>query len=87
MRHVASKLPSIGADGTEVPNDRTESETKDIKKARRARREGNEDEVAEEPVVAGSNEEERLEQLYEQIAWPLGKKYGHTYDAFKLALT
>jgi len=32
-------------------------------------------------------EEEKLEKLYEQIAWPLGKKYGHPYDAFKLALT
>ncbi|GJJ14866.1 hypothetical protein Clacol_009135 [Clathrus columnatus] len=32
-------------------------------------------------------EEERLESLYESIAWPLGKKYGHPYDAFKLALT
>ena len=31
-------------------------------------------------------EEERLEALYEQIAWPIGKKYGHPYDAFKLAL-
>ena len=31
-------------------------------------------------------EEERLETLYEQIAWPLGKKYGHPYDAFKLAI-
>ena len=31
-------------------------------------------------------EEERLETLYEQIAWPLGKKYRHPYDAFKLAL-
>ncbi|GBE83741.1 eukaryotic translation initiation factor 2 subunit alpha [Sparassis latifolia] len=54
MRHVASKLPSLTADG---------------------------------PEQAESNEEERLEQLYEQIAWPLGKKYGHPYDAFKLALT
>ena len=32
-------------------------------------------------------EEERLEQLYDTIAWPLGKVYGHPYDAFKLALT
>ncbi|PPR03960.1 hypothetical protein CVT24_008315 [Panaeolus cyanescens] len=34
-----------------------------------------------------ANEEEKLELLYEQVAWPLGKKYGHPYDAFKLALT
>ena len=33
------------------------------------------------------SEEERCRQLYEQIAWPLGKIYGHPYDAFKLALT
>ena len=32
-------------------------------------------------------EEARLEKLYEQVAWPLGKIYGHPYDAFKLALT
>ena len=38
-------------------------------------------------IPTGENEEEKLEQLYEQIAWPLGKKYGHPYDAFKLALT
>ncbi|KAH0578345.1 hypothetical protein H2248_003959 [Termitomyces sp. 'cryptogamus'] len=35
----------------------------------------------------GPNEEQRLEQLYDAIAWPLAKKYGHPYDAFKLALT
>jgi len=35
----------------------------------------------------GGNEDEKLEQLYDQIAWPLGKQYGHPYDAFKLALT
>jgi len=38
-------------------------------------------------IPTGENEEEKLEQLYEQIAWPLGKRYGHPYDAFKLALT
>lgn len=27
-----------------------------------------------------------LEELYQQIAWPLYKKYGHAYDAFKLAI-
>ena len=27
-----------------------------------------------------------LEDLYERIAWPLYKKYGHAYDAFKIAL-
>jgi translation initiation factor 2 subunit 1 len=39
------------------------------------------------PPDAVDPEEERLEQLYDQIAWPLGKIYGHPYDAFKLALT
>lgn len=28
-----------------------------------------------------------LEELYEKIAWPLYRKYGHAYDAFKIALT
>ena len=27
-----------------------------------------------------------LEELYERIAWPLYRKYGHAYDAFKIAL-
>uniref|UniRef100_A0A7S1YZT0 S1 motif domain-containing protein n=1 Tax=Trieres chinensis TaxID=1514140 RepID=A0A7S1YZT0_TRICV len=27
-----------------------------------------------------------LEDLYERIGWPLYRKYGHAYDAFKLAL-
>lgn len=27
-----------------------------------------------------------LEDLYTQIGWPLYKKYGHAYDAFKLTL-
>ncbi|KAI0759860.1 eukaryotic translation initiation factor 2 subunit alpha [Trametes elegans] len=50
--------------------------------------EGHEEDLADDgPGAGGANEEARLEQLYEQIAWPLGRKYGHTYDAFKLALT
>lgn len=28
-----------------------------------------------------------LESLYQKIGWPLYRKYGHAYDAFKLALT
>lgn len=28
-----------------------------------------------------------LERLYETIAWPLARKYGHAYDAFKLAIS
>ena len=27
-----------------------------------------------------------LEALYQTVGWPLYKKYGHAYDAFKLAL-
>ncbi|KAF8551179.1 hypothetical protein OG21DRAFT_1513085 [Imleria badia] len=34
--------------------------------------------------MAGSGR--RDGRLYEQVAWPLGKIYGHPYDAFKLAL-
>ncbi|KAH3899394.1 translation initiation factor eIF2 subunit alpha SCDLUD_004837 [Saccharomycodes ludwigii] len=28
-----------------------------------------------------------LETLYESIAWPLSRKYGHAYDAFKMSIT
>jgi len=28
-----------------------------------------------------------LEELYTAIGWPLYKKYGHAYDAFKIAIT
>ncbi|CAG8567815.1 13294_t:CDS:2 [Funneliformis caledonium] len=28
-----------------------------------------------------------LEDLYKQIGWPLYSKYGHAYEAFKLAIT
>ena len=28
----------------------------------------------------------KLEDLYQTVGWPLYKKYGHAYDAFKLAL-
>lgn len=28
-----------------------------------------------------------LQTLYEKVGWPLYRKYGHAYDAFKLALT
>jgi len=45
------------------------------------------DPVAADDTPGGSSEEARLEKLYEQVAWPLGKIYGHPYDAFKLALT
>lgn len=28
-----------------------------------------------------------LEELYKSIGWPLSRKYGHSYDAFKLSIT
>jgi translation initiation factor 2 subunit 1 len=28
-----------------------------------------------------------LETIYEAVAWPLNKKYGHAYDAFKMSIT
>lgn len=28
-----------------------------------------------------------LETLYQKIAWPLDRKFGHSHDAFKLAIT
>lgn len=93
MRHVASKVPAVGADGQEItPTAEAEEKERETKRTRRAhKKEGIDDDVLEEgPGLAGpvnSSEEERLEQLYDQIAWPLGKIYGHPYDAFKLALT
>ncbi|KZT19933.1 eukaryotic translation initiation factor 2 subunit alpha [Neolentinus lepideus HHB14362 ss-1] len=95
LRHVASKLPSLSADhaAAAAPTIPTpalaapaEHGEKDSKKSRRqAKKEAGEEGPVGEEAAAG--EEERLEQLYEQIAWPVGKVYGHPYDAFKLALT
>lgn len=90
MRHVASKTSHIGADGEEASKEAAEEHEEKTKRNRRAKKDGHDDEVviAEEGAVpSASNEEERLELLYEKIAWPLGKQYGHPYDAFKLALT
>lgn len=89
MRHVASKIPSIGPDGEEIARDPVaEEHEKEAKRHRRAaKKEAHDEEAVDDGIGLNSNEEERLEQLYEKIAWPLGKKYGHPYDAFKLALT
>ncbi|EMD35239.1 hypothetical protein CERSUDRAFT_116050 [Gelatoporia subvermispora B] len=88
MRHVASKLPSVSSQDAPTAGDAVPaSEAPESKKSSRPRKDAVDDEGAEEAVVSGSNEEERLEQLYDQIAWPVGRKYGHPYDAFKLALT
>ncbi len=27
------------------------------------------------------------EKIYESVVWPLSKKYGHAYEAFKVAIT
>jgi translation initiation factor 2 subunit 1 len=45
------------------------------------------EEISEETVATVGSEDTRLQALYEQIAWPLAEKYGHTYEAFKVALT
>lgn len=79
MRHVASKLPSAS-----TPN---------AAAAPAPAQEHDADADEEEDTVGGVADagtgtgEEDLEALYEQIAWPVGKKYGHPYDAFKLAIT
>ncbi|GLB42970.1 putative eukaryotic translation initiation factor 2 subunit alpha [Lyophyllum shimeji] len=87
LRHVASKLPSHDVEA-EIAGAPAEPAEKESKKARRERRAAGEEDVPEPEIpTGGPNEEERLEMLYETIAWPLGKKYGHPYDAFKLALT
>jgi len=85
MRHVASRLPTYDPDAAAAgPSDAK----KDHGKEGGAGTGGEGAAVAEEIVPAtGPSEEERLEKLYELIAWPLGKKYGNVYDAFKLALT
>jgi translation initiation factor 2 subunit 1 len=79
MRYVASKLPNASPAVAAIV----------------AKKEGEavQDAEYEEDTVGGVAEagtgtgEEELEALYELIAWPLGDKYGHPYDAFKLALT
>ena len=87
LRHVASKITTVGSDAQLEDAQAIETGEKESRKARKARQD---DEMPEQLVdgpPAGANEEEKLEKLYEQIAWPLGRKYGHPYDAFKLALT
>jgi translation initiation factor 2 subunit 1 len=88
MRHVASRLPSYDPDaggggsssnGADAPSE--------AKKKGQDREEGGGGDDQVTPLPVGQNEEERLEKLYEQVAWVLGRKYGNVYDAFKLALT
>lgn len=91
LRHVASKIPSTDGHAepkvVEAPPTPVDAGDKDSKKARRAARAVHDDDGGDELPASTGNEEERLEMLYDQIAWPLGKTYGHPYDAFKLALT
>jgi translation initiation factor 2 subunit 1 len=82
--------PSAAALGNEPPT--TEPVEGETKKARRQRKQAEHeanatavDGAAAAEVTAG--EESRLEALYASVAWPLQKKYGHPYEAFKLALT
>jgi hypothetical protein len=85
MRHVASKLPSVD---TGVPSEGpTDVRDEGSVEPQNAKKEVQDEDISEDVGVGGSNEELRLEKLYEQVAWPLGKKYGHPYDAFKLTLT
>jgi len=79
MRHVSSKLPSSGAVTPASPKVLEDVEV-----------EAEEAETVGAVMEGGgetSREEDKLEALYETIAWPLGKNYGHPYDAFKHALT
>ena len=82
MRHVASKLPSLQAtEDAPTPAPAAAVPEPQVN----GHNEGEKDELV---IPRGNaNDEERLEQLYDTIAWPLGKVYGHPYDAFKLALT
>ena len=91
LRHVASKISLTEVDvgsGEMASQPPTSPVEKESKKARRARQATGEEDVPDaELPIGGPNEEEKLELLYDTIAWPLTKKYGHPYDAFKLALT
>ncbi|KAJ6601639.1 eukaryotic translation initiation factor 2 alpha subunit-domain-containing protein [Mycena sp. CBHHK59/15] len=80
LRHVASKL------GGEVPGEK-EKRVRRKGAARRRRATPAAPAPHDEAPAPAAGEEDRLEMLYETIGWPLGRTYGHPYDAFKLALT
>ncbi|KIL58236.1 hypothetical protein M378DRAFT_1026446 [Amanita muscaria Koide BX008] len=88
LRHVASKITTVSSEGQLDDAQAIETGEKESRKVRKAKQAGHEDEIQEHPegLTGGANEEEKLEKLYEQIAWPLGRKYGHPYDAFKHAI-
>lgn len=77
MRYVASKLPN--ATLASHPPPKKEADVQDDHEE--------EDTVGGVADAGGGTGEEELEALYELVAWPLADKYGHPYDAFKLALT
>jgi len=81
MRHVASRLPTFDPDAGDGGADASSDAKKDQDKEA--------DGATTDDIVppVGPSEEERLEKLYELIAWPLGRKYGNMYDAFKLVIT
>jgi translation initiation factor 2 subunit 1 len=81
IRHVASRLPSYDPD---AGGNNSADGSSEVKKGQDKEGGGGGDEVV---PAAGQSEEERLEKLYEQVAWVLGRKYGNVYDAFKLSLT
>ncbi|CAE6539912.1 unnamed protein product [Rhizoctonia solani] len=78
MRHVATRTTGAVDEAPKEGEAAPKSETKEEEK---------EEEEEHDTGLPGGSDEERLEELYEQIVWPLASKYGHTYDAFKLALT
>lgn len=92
LRHVASKIDTTDIEPSSAvaaasPVEALERDSRRSRRNRQANDEDHDDIGAGHGGGGGANEEQRLEQLYETIAWPLGKTYGHPYDAFKLALT
>ncbi|KAF8342819.1 eukaryotic translation initiation factor 2 subunit alpha [Cantharellus anzutake] len=77
LRHVASKLPSASS-SISAPQSAPENDVEDHE---------DEDLIGGILDVGHGSGEEIMEMLYEKIAWPLSRKYGHPHDAFKLALT
>lgn len=92
IRHVASKIPSLAEESHQgeaaALADDTQQENKKSRRAQRKEALERGEDLPEDGTERNTeSEEERCRQLYEQIAWPLGKIYGHPYDAFKLSLT
>jgi translation initiation factor 2 subunit 1 len=87
----ADAAPAALANDASAATAEVEGSGKEGKRARRqARAQAQEDGAVVDGAAAAemaADEEARLESLYESIAWPLAKLYGHPHDAFKLALT